>query len=455
MKYSIVRQLANSAKITGLLLLLMTLSFCSEDSTDTSIIDEDEEEIEGEPTVYDNSTSIPLGGNAFQTAGSSFLNIAVEGVTFWDSPSTEFSAFVYSDADMTIRLDIKITTQTGNSTISVASNGQTHQTDIPDGKSGLVGIGEFDIKKGYNEFAFKGTQKASTDYADIVDLVINYNGALQLNYILNNEGENFLWGRRGPSVHMNYTAPNDTDYEWFYNEMTIPTGQDVIGSYFMANGFNEGYFGIQVNSDTERKVLFSVWSPFDTEDPEDIPEESKIKLIKKGESVSVGEFGNEGAGGQSYMIYDWQPDVAYKFLNSVTPDGLGNTIYTAYFMDPSVGTWMLLASFLRPQTDTWYLGQYSFLENFEPTQGHIGRLVQFDNQWMFDTNGNAVELTSAIFTGDNVASISYRLDFSGGIQNNAFFLKNGGFFNGDVALNSQFSRNANGQAPTIDFNSLP
>jgi hypothetical protein len=42
---------------------------------------------------------------------------------------------------------------------------------------------------------------------------------------------------------MGYTTPANTEY--FYNEMTIPTGQDPIGSYFMANGFSGGYFGIR------------------------------------------------------------------------------------------------------------------------------------------------------------------------------------------------------------------
>jgi hypothetical protein len=36
------------------------------------------------------------------------------------------------------------------------------------------------------------------------------------------------------------------EIEWFYSELTVPEGSDVIGSYFMANGFSEGYFGIQV-----------------------------------------------------------------------------------------------------------------------------------------------------------------------------------------------------------------
>ena len=60
----------------------------------------------------------------------------------------------------------------------------------------------------------------------------------------------------------------------------------------MANGFGEGYYGIQVNSDTERRILFSIWSPFKTDDPNSIPDDQKIKLLKKGKGVTSGEFGN-------------------------------------------------------------------------------------------------------------------------------------------------------------------
>ncbi len=38
--------------------------------------------------------------------------------------------------------------------------------------------------------------------------------------------------------------------------MTVPEGDDIIGSYFMADGFNEGYFGIQVNSPAEGVYYF-------------------------------------------------------------------------------------------------------------------------------------------------------------------------------------------------------
>jgi hypothetical protein len=90
------------------------------------------------------------------------------------------------------------------------------------------------------------------------------------------------------------------------NEITVPAGNDPVGSYFMGNGFGEGYFGIQVNSAIERKVLFSVWSPFETDDPREIPDDKKIILLKKGKEVHAGEFGSEGSGGQSYLKYNWK-----------------------------------------------------------------------------------------------------------------------------------------------------
>jgi hypothetical protein len=49
----------------------------------------------------------------------------------------------------------------------------------------------------------------------------------------------------------------------------------------MATGFAEGYFGMQVNSDQERRILFSIWSTYETDDPSRIPEDEKVILVKK------------------------------------------------------------------------------------------------------------------------------------------------------------------------------
>lgn len=89
---------------------------------------------------------------------------------------------------------------------------------------------------------------------------------------------------------LNVSTPAATEY--FYNEMTIPVGADQPGSYFMANGFRAGYFGIQANAPTERWILFSVW---------DVQNGERTTLVRKGEGVVDNNFGGEGTGGQSHL----------------------------------------------------------------------------------------------------------------------------------------------------------
>src|SRR5690606_14610548 len=104
--------------------------------------------------------------------------------------------------------------------------------------------------------------------------------------------------KSAPATHLGYPFPKDTLVEWFYNEISVPANAQPLHAYYMVNGFSGGYFGIQINSPVERRVLFSVWSAFSTDDPKKIPEEYRVKLVKKGAGVTVNDFGNEGSGGQ-------------------------------------------------------------------------------------------------------------------------------------------------------------
>lgn len=291
-------------------------------------------------------------------------------------------------------------------------------------------------------------------------------------YVKINDGNYFYWGRRGPSVHLTYQMPSNIDAEWFYNEITVPKGNDIMGSYFMANGFAEGYFGIQVNSPTERRVLFSVWSPFTTDDPKSIPETHQIKMLKKGKDVYTGEFGNEGAGGQSYLKYNWKAGTTYKFLLHVDPtrilpklnpiDGTvdityvkdSTTTYTAYFFAPELNQWRLIASFRRPKTQTYLKRPHSFLENFIPEMGDKSRQVLFSNQWIADSTGNWIELNDARFTTDNTGNMNYRKDYAGGVINGAFYLRNCGFFSNFTPPKTQFSRAKLNQKPEVNLYQL-
>jgi hypothetical protein len=246
-----------------------------------------------------------------------------------------------------------------------------------------------------------------------------------------------------------------SDIEYFYNEITVPEGEDVIGSYFMANGFGEGYFGFQVNSDVERRILFSVWSPYHTDDPNSIPEEDKIKLVRKGDGVTTGEFGNEGSGGQSYWKYNWITGNTYQFLLKGQPQNDGYTQYTAWFNGPELSDWKLIASFKRPKIQTWLTSQYSFLENFHTETGAINRKAYYNNQWVHDTNGQWFEMTEAKFTADATARKESRMDYAGGVENEVFFMSNCGFFNETTEIDSYHKRPAQGIQPEINLSSLP
>lgn len=398
---------------------------------------------------------IPLGGNTFQTQGIQEEKVNADGIMTWGNSDSEFSIYVKSQIVADVYLELDILSQESNSKILIVLHGQNQLINLSAGNSGIVPVGNLRLIKGYNEIKLLGIQKSGVDFAKIKGLQIKSEDELQLEFVKDNIDNRFYWGRRGPSVHLGYLLPSNTDFKWFYNEVTVPVGDDPIGSYFMANGFGEGYFGIQVNSETERRILFSVWSPFKTDNPGEIPAEEKIILLKKGEDVYTGEFGNEGSGGQSYLKYPWKAGDTYSFLNSVEPDGKGNTIYTAYFLDPEVGKWMLIASFLRPKTDTWYKRPHSFLENFIPESGNIERTANYGNQWVANADGNWQELTEAKFTGDDIAKRGYRKDYEGGEKSGQFYLRNGGFFNSNIELNSIHQRKKNETAPVIYFKNLP
>ena len=266
------------------------------------------------------------------------------------------------------------------------------------------------------------------------------------------------WGRRGPSVHLGFSPPAGKDIEYFYNEIFVPPGEDVLYSYFMACGFSDGYFGIQVNSPSERRVLFSVWSPYKTQNPRDIPADMRVTCLRQGSDVHVGEFGNEGSGGQSYLRYPWVAGKPHRFLLQTRPDGRGNTVYTAYFFPSEAEKWQLIASFQRPKTDHWLRGPHSFLENFSPGMGWRSRRGEFRNQWVRDTAGQWHPLTQARFTCDATGRAGVRLDYAGGVTSDrrGFFLQNCGFFNDTTPVDSHHTRQHDFSAapPDIDFAAL-
>lgn len=407
------------------------------------------------PKTNPPTVTIPTRGNSWVLGDTSASKSVINkgGITNWNNPNHRIRTYFYLNNIGALDLWVRIKTATGNSKIKLTFNGQSLVRTINNHNYKDIFLGKVRVaRKGYQFLELKGIQKQGDTFAEVPSILLGNTAANNAQYLK----DNFYFGRRGPSVHLWFNRiPTKENIKWFYNEVIVPKGQDIVGSYFMAGGFSGGYFGIQVNSATERKILFSVWSPYKTNDPKNIPDEYKVKLLKKGNGVTAQKFGNEGSGGQSFKRYNWKADTRYRFLLKGNPVGNNSTDYTAYFFAPEIGKWELIASFRRPKTNTYLKGLYSFLENFKPATGSLDRKVLFANQWVGDVNGKWFEITQAKFTADSTARKGARLDFTGGVEDGNFYLKNCGFFNGNTNLDIYFKRKALGNRPRINLNALP
>lgn len=399
------------------------------------------------------SIQIPAGPNSWVVNNPSITSemISDSEIKNWTDLKTVVHTYFKTDTSGKLYLGLNLNVPEGTSRIKVTLADQTKTIKINASEGQTIDIGVFDVKAGYNVIELVGIEKSGPVVANITEVLIGGPATKGTIYFIKDD---FYFGRRGPSVHLTYDLPAEKEIEWFYNEINVPEGEDVIGSYYMANGFQDGYFGIQVNSETERRILFSVWSPFDTQDPKEIPDDHKIILLGKGDDVTTGEFGNEGSGGQSYKVYNWKANTSYKFLLKGVPAENNSTDYTAYFYTPEDNKWHLIASFRRPQGSRHLKRLYSFLENFVPATGNVSRKANYNNQWVYTTDKEWLELTKAKFTADATARKESRLDYAGGVNGNQFFMENCGFFNATTPINTEFTRASNSTAPNIDFTQL-
>ena len=403
-----------------------------------------------EKEVLNLTIHIPAGANSWAINNNSANSTMFKDseIKNWTDLKTVVRTYFKTETSGKLHLGLNANIPNGTSVIKITVGKQTQNIEIKNSENTKIDVGIFNTEAGYNFIELEGLEKTGTHVANISEVLIGGPATDGYVYFIK---EDFYFGRRGPSVHLKYEMPKEKDVEWFYNEIMVPEGEDVIGSYFMANGFKDGYFGIQVNSTTERRILFSVWSPFDTQNPKDIPDDHKIILLKKGEGVTSGEFGNEGSGGQSYKVFPWKVNTTYKFLLKGVPSVNNSTDYTAYFFAPEENKWNIIASFRRPQGSRYLQNLYSFLENFDTNTGNISRKANYNNQWVYTTEKEWIELTKAKFTADATARKKSRLDYSGGANGNQFFMKNCGFFSDTTPIDTEFTRTANGVAPKIDF----
>jgi hypothetical protein len=259
--------------------------------------------------------------------------------------------------------------------------------------------------------------------------------------------------RAARSVHLGYTAPEG---DVFYNEMAIE--QSVNGSYFMACGWDTGYFGIQqLNSPTNKVVIFSVWDPGKGDDPEAVKEGDRVENLFAGEGVRIKRFGGEGTGGQSMAPFAWKIGETNRFV--IHSDARSNkTAYTAWIFDPAKSDWRKLATFRTRTGGHGLRGYYSFVEDFRRDTRSVSevRRARFGNGWVRAATGEWVPLATARFTASS-ATWEAKENIDAGAGNDWFYLATGGETKRSLELRSSIRLpTAPAQRPELPFlNAVP
>ncbi|WP_423736998.1 DUF3472 domain-containing protein [Chitinophaga caseinilytica] len=398
------------------------------------------------PAMAQNAQVVLPGFTAYADPAETGVDISGRnGVVRWTDSSNAVHFWFHAANTGSLKLGLQAKAD-APSTLRISVNGTEKTVQVPAGADFAdIPVLSTKLKKtGFYDIALKGISKQGNVYADVKGVTLEGPATKDIQF-------NPKPWRRSASVHLNYTAPEGKDVEWFYGEIKVPEGQDKLGTYFMSCGWHRGYFGMQVNGPDERRIIFSVWDSGKEPDSRDkVAYEDQVTLLAKGDSVIAHGFGGEGTGGHSHWVYDWKAGQTYKFLMHAVPKGT-TTQYSAYFFVPEHNEWKLIASFRAPK-DGKYMGHlYSFLENFSFENGHVYRKGYYGNHWIKTPQGEWIELTKARFTNDATARAKDRLDFGGGSENGMFYLWTAGFVPADAKLGDNFERPAIGKAPLIEL----
>jgi len=228
-----------------------------------------------------------------------------------------------------------------------------------------VDFGSFDIPAaGYQQFTLESLNAPGQSAGNLQTLLLDGPAAVGAQFNLEER-------RNAASVHLAYPIAGATNVDAFYCEVT---GQETpLWTYFEACGWHRGYFGMQVNSPTERRIIFSVWdSGNEGVDRKKVGAQDRVPLVAKGDGVFSGDFGNEGTGGHSRLVYPWKTGEKQRFIVTAKPTEATHTICAGYWFQPDQKKWMLTSSWKAPKDGGYLRGLYSFVENFAAATGRFG-----------------------------------------------------------------------------------
>ena len=260
------------------------------------------------------------------------------GITRWTNP--EDKVLWGGQIKMPGKLECAVSLRLADKAVSklrLTVAGQSHEARATGaGKEPVtVRFGSFDIATaGYQRFTLESLNAPGTPAGDIDALILDGPASQDAHF-------NLKPRRNAASIHLNYPIPKDAKVDAFYCEVTGV--EDPVATYYMACGWHRGYFGMQVNSPTERRIIFSVWdSGAEGVDRKKVADHDRVSLIAKGEGVNSGDFGNEGTGGHSHFGYNWKTGERQRFIVTCKPTDATHSIYSGYWFHPEKKQWMLM-----------------------------------------------------------------------------------------------------------------
>lgn len=363
------------------------------------------------------------------------------GVSHWNKPgqSVNWYGDFKKTGDITAKVALRLT-EGATSKLRLTVDGASREAEVKGGADGATAdFGSFKIAKpGHHRIALESLNPAGMQAGDIVSLHLDGPAAEGAHFNLKER-------RNASSVHLAYKLPADRNYAAYYSEVTAVT--DPTATFYMACGFHRGYFGMQVNSPTERRIIFSVWdSGNEAHSRDKVAGEDRVTLLGKGEGVYTGDFGNEGTGGHSHLKYLWKTGETQRFLLTAKPVDATHTVFAGYYFHPEKKAWMLISAWKAPKEGGWLKGFHGFSENFWGSNGHLVRKSRHGNNWARTDKGEWIEVTTASFSHDGTGRED-RLDRFMGVEDGRFFLSHGGFVDGFTKYGEPFTRPATGKAP--------
>jgi len=207
----------------------------------------------------------------------------------------------------------------------------------------------------------------------------------------------FLIAAKAQAQHLWWNLEHEPNAVCLYGEITVLATHPAIyycGANWHPGEAAGGYCGIQDNSLTERRTIFSIW---------DTSPELHPQITAADPQTRFGRFGGEGEGGHTHMLWNWKTGETFQFFVQKLPGEKTNTTDTRYYLYDLVShKWRHSATISspnggKPSVATLGGGLNSFLENFLGTSKDVPKLALY-RLWLGSSVDTLKGLTRA--TGD-------------------------------------------------------